>query len=92
MIYVCSGVVEVLERKTLSCSCGLSGCCHYAADEIRYYKFNFRIKSKEKKKKQRRKKNVAAHLMQQLGGWLMMIIGVLILKLVVTGRVYQLLH
>lgn len=37
-------------------------------------------------------KNADVHLMQQLGGFLMMIIWVLILNPLVTGRVYQLLH
>ena len=39
-------------------------------------------------------KNADVHLMQQLGGGgvLMMIIWVLILNPLVTGRVYQLLH
>lgn len=37
-------------------------------------------------------KNADVHLMQQLGGILMMIIWVLILNPLVTGRVYQLLH
>lgn len=39
-------------------------------------------------------KNADVHLMQQLGagGVLMMIIWVLILNPLVTGRVYQLLH
>lgn len=53
-----------------------------AADEIRCYKCNFIMKNQ----------NVDVHLMQQLGELLMMIIWVLILNPVVTGRVYQLLH
>lgn len=75
----------------MSRSCGLSGRCRYAADEIRYYKCSFIMKSQKNRNKEG-KKNVSAHLMQQLEDWLMMIIGVLILKPVVTGVVYQLLH